>query len=127
MRWILRFMLFGLVSCAGFEKACSSSCATSIGADWVVVQYTMDGTPLRCWALDGVSVSSETNSDGIYWLSKDGNLVHLSGQYNMVQVEGNRWREAYDELGLTEETCESIHNRHFVPGSGWAFSNDSNN
>lgn len=121
MKWILRLMLLGLVSCAGVEKDCAASCAQSVGADWVVVQYTMDGTPLRCWALDGVSISNEQQSDGIYWLSEDGNLVHLSGQYNMVQVEGNRWREAYAELGLTEEVCEAIHNRRYAPDAGWQF------
>jgi len=39
----------------------------------------------------------------------------------MVQVEANRWREAYAELGLTEEVCEAVHNRRFTLDGGWQF------
>ena len=127
MRWILRFILLGLVSCAGVERSCSACGAGAMGSDWVVVQYAMDGTPLRCWSLEDVSVANETNSDGIYWLSEGGNLVHLSGQYNMIQVQTGRWEQAYEELGLSKQVCEAIHDRHFVPNSGWTFSDDSNN
>ena len=123
MKSILRLMLIFLCSsCAGFERKCSATCASSVGADWIVVQYTVAGDPLRCWRLEDVSVSNEQSSDGIYWLSDDGNLVHISGQYNMVQVEGNRWREGYAELGLTESLCEQIHDRRYsLENGGWRF------
>jgi len=122
MKWILRLMLFALCSCAGVDRACSATCASGLGADWIVVQYTMAGDPIRCWKLEAVSVSNETNSDGIYWLSEDGNLVHISSQYNMVQVEGERWREGFAELGLTESLCEDIHDRRYsLENGGWRF------
>lgn len=114
-------ILFGVVlqSCAGWEKGCSSGCASSLGADWIIVQYTMSGEPFRCWALENVSVDNEAQSDGIYWLTPTRNLVHISGTYNRVQVVGNRWDEGYAEVGLTEAGCSAIHSRVFNVGEGY--------
>lgn len=102
-------MLF--VGCAGTARNCSSCNATSFGADWIVVQMGMDGTPYRCWELRDTSIANEEGSDGIYWLSQDGNLVHISGHYNRVQVVRGRWDEAFAELGLTAATCRAVHER----------------
>jgi hypothetical protein len=97
-----------LSGCAGMERGCSSYNANAFGADWVIVQMDDRGSPYRCWTLNDVSVSNEEASDGIYWLSPNGHLVHISGHYNRVQVEGSRWDEAYRELGLTEELCRRV-------------------
>lgn len=105
--FVFLFAVF-LSGCAGFQRGCSSSIAASLGADWVVVQMDDRGVPYRCWTLEDTSITNEENSDGIYWLSPNGHLVHISGHYNRVQVEGGRWAEAYQELGLTAELCRSV-------------------
>jgi hypothetical protein len=97
-----------LIGCAGTYRDCSSGCAGEFGADWVIVQVATDGQPFRCWDLHNVAVTNESNTDGIYWQDSHGNLVHISGFYNRVQVTGGHWNEAFDQLGLTRETCTAI-------------------
>ena len=104
-----------LVGCAGMERDCASCTATSFGGDWVVVQMDYTGKPFRCWELHNVSVSNEQHSDGIYWASQFGHLVHLSNMYNRVQVSGGDWANAYAEVGLTQATCTAIRTRTFDP------------
>ncbi len=92
--------------CAGFGRAWSSGCAQNFGADWVIVQYRMDGTPFHCWKLRNTSVTNETQSDGIYW--KDGgsgNLVHVAGWYNRVQVFAGGYEGASLLLGVESAKC----------------------
>lgn len=107
----LLLLLTFLSGCAGLQRGCSSGVASSFGADWVIVQMDDEGIPYRCWTLEDTSVTNEEGSDGIYWLSPNGHLVHISGHYNRVQVEGGRWREAYQELGLTEDLCRAVQSR----------------
>lgn len=112
------FWLALLAGCAGFQKDCIGTMAEGFGADWIIVQTDLSGRPFRCWALKDVSVSNESASDGIWWQTEGGNLVHISGLYNRVQVKGDRWDEAYAELGLTEEVCEAVHSAKFDPAEG---------
>lgn len=99
-----------LSGCAGMVRGCSSEMATSFGADWVVVQLDMNGTPFRCWQLNNTSITNESASDGIYWLDNEtGHLVHISGLYNRVQVRNGEWSSAFAELGLDAETCGRIY------------------
>jgi len=102
---IFALLLFLLCSCAGFSRNCSSWCADRVGADWLVVQWTASGNTVRCWELHGVSIANEENSDGIYWESVDGHLVHISGHYNRVQVKNKGWKKAYEELGIPNALC----------------------
>jgi hypothetical protein len=97
--------LLFIASCDGFMRGCSSDVANHLGADWVIVQYNNAGDPIQCWQLTDVSVANEEASDGIYWLSEDGHLVHISGWYNRVQVEGDRWDQAASELEVDLKTC----------------------
>jgi len=110
-RFSIAFLLLLLVGCAGLSRECSSCWAGSVGADWVVVQMTLDGHAFRCWELPSTSISNEDGSDGIYWKSPTGHLVHISGMYNRVQVEGGNWESAYQELGLSREACKLIGER----------------
>jgi hypothetical protein len=104
-----------LAGCAGASRACSSGCADNFGADWVVVQMDNDGRPYRCWELKDTSVSSESG-DGIYWKDdKSGNLVHISGHFNRVQVVGSNWTHAFAALGLTAETCHEVAGQAYDP------------
>lgn len=95
------------IGCAGMQRGCSSCNASSFGADWIAVQYNATGEPINCWQLPNTSVDNESQSDGIYWLDKNtGNLVHISGWYNRVQVNDRRWEEAAKSLGVDLNRCK---------------------
>jgi len=116
--WTLFLLLTG---CAGMERDCSSMGASSFGADWVITQMDTRGRPFRCWALRNTSVTNEPQSDGIYWQSPDGQLVHISGNYNRVQVVSGHWAAAYRELGLTRGSCEKIAGAQYTPGEDYTY------
>lgn len=102
-RFIAMLLLTG---CAGWDRSCSSSCATSFGADWLIVQYRFDGEPINCWQLNNTSVTNEPSSDGIYWKdSSTGHLVHISGWYNRVQVENGNFETAAAVVGVDVNRC----------------------
>lgn len=104
-----------LAGCASTSRACASCDAENFGADWVVVQMDNDGRPYRCWVLHDVSISSESG-DGVYWKDADsGNLIHISGHFNRVQVVGRNLDNAYTTLGLTEDTCAKVRGQMYDP------------
>ena len=105
-RWFALCVLVVLSGCAGTARSCSSFSAESFGADWIVVQYRTDGTPLNCWKLKNASITNEQGSDGIYWKDPEsGHLVHISGWYNRVQVTGNNYEEAARLVGVDMGAC----------------------
>lgn len=93
-----------LVGCAGTSRSCASCNAENFGADWIIVQYRVDGVPINCWQLRQVSVANEQGSDGIYWATPSGNLIHISGWYNRVQVKGS-FESAAKEVGIDLAAC----------------------
>lgn len=99
-----------LCGCASFERDCTSCTATTLGSDWLVVQISaLDGKPIRCWQLSNASLDSEERSDGINWKDTvNGNMVHISGFYNYVQVRTGQWDTAFRQLGLTEGLCKQL-------------------
>jgi hypothetical protein len=110
--------LWMVAGCAGMERGCSAWEARSFGADWVVVQMDTEGRPFRCWELHRVSISNEQSSDGIYWVdAQSGNLVHISGLYNSVQVINSRWDAAFAEVGLTRDSCKLVHDSRYDPAT----------
>ena len=119
-RIITLLIVIMATGCAGISRKCSSCWAKNIGADWLVVELReMDGAPYRCWELKGVSLDNEENSDGIYW--KDGgtgNLIHISGSYDYIQVKSNNWDAAYSFFGLTRESCRLIRDSIYNPRTG---------
>ena len=99
--------LLFLAGCAGLSKDCSSCNAESFGADWIIVQQSsLTGQAIKCWQLHNVSVSNEGGSDGIWWKDEYGNLIHISGNYNRVQVSDGKFKEAADSLGVVLEKCK---------------------
>ena len=102
--WSIVLCLVFVSACAGVQRDCSTCTAGSLGADWVSVQYANDGKAIACWKLDDVAVSNEEGSDGIFWL-QGGHLVHISGWYNRVQVDGGRYADAAKLLGVDLERC----------------------
>lgn len=95
-----------IAGCAGMERGCASSCAQNFASDWIVAQYETAGKPFNCWRLQNTSITNEPSSDGIYWLDRDsGNLVHISGWYNRVQVNKGNWEKAAKAVGVSLEKC----------------------
>lgn len=81
-RWFTKFRwlpLIALFGCAGVQKSCAAGCASSFGADWIVVQYNNNSDVMKHWCLKNTSVDNEGHSDGIWWQDTQGHLVHLSG------------------------------------------------
>lgn len=117
LKRILPMLFIVMGGCAYLDRGCSSCGATYLGADWVVVELTeAGGKPYRCWELTSTTVTSEQNSDGIYWKdSRTGNLIHVSGSYDYVQVKGGNWSQAFAQLGLTKETCALVRARRYDP------------
>jgi hypothetical protein len=107
------------VSWEGVSRDCSGCWAERTGADWVIVQLDLNGRPFRCWELEGAAITNEERSDGIWWEDEHGNLVHISGLYNRVQVRGDNWDEAFASLGLTRGVCRAIRDHRVrVPDGG---------
>lgn len=101
----LLFLCVLLTGCTGLVRGCSSFSAEQFGGNWLIAQYRMDGTVLNCWKLANVSVTNEHQSDGIYWKSSSGHLIHLSGWYIRVQVEGHNWIGAARDIGVALDNC----------------------
>jgi len=103
-RFLLLFLF--VAGCAGTSRSCSSCNAESFGANWVVVQYRFDGIPINCWKISDSSITNEPHSDGIYW-EDHGQLVHISGWYNRVQVMGNDYERAAKSIGVEISRCSN--------------------
>jgi hypothetical protein len=101
--WWLTLLL--LCGCAGLSRDLQSCGASSFGSDWLVLQYGYDGKPINCWKLQTTAISNEERSDGIYWKSPSGHLVHISGWYNRVQVDHNDYEGAAKQLGVSLASC----------------------
>ena len=105
MKSYLKYLPFlFLVGCAGLQKDCASCEAENFGGDWIIVQYAYDGHPINCWNERGASISNEKASDGIFWTHK-GNLIHISGWYNRVQVYGGNYVDAEKSLNIDLTRC----------------------
>jgi hypothetical protein len=108
---ILIIMVLGYFGRTSVSRGCSNFSAKYTGADWIIVKTDLEGKPFRCWELRNVSIVNEENSDGIYWKdSSTGNLIHISGFYDRVQVSNNNWDKAFRTLNLTRNTCQQIRN-----------------
>ena len=92
--------------------------ATTYGADWVVVELRYDGTPFRCWELENVTLTSEMESDGIWWQLRGGPIVHVSGVYDYVQVIDGDWEGAFEQINMTRLACTAVNTAVYSPDSG---------
>jgi len=102
-RWV--WLLLVCVGCASIDRDCASCGASNFGGDWIVLQYGFDGTPINCWQLRNVAIENEHATDGIYWQSSDGHLVHISGWYNRAQVTNGDFAGAARQLGINLASC----------------------
>lgn len=109
-RFVTAMLLLGMATgFVGWNRNCAKSCAENVGSDWIVVQYSAVGETLHCWRLKGVGITNEGHSDGIYWQAPSGNLVHISGWYNRIQIGGfrdsERWNKAAEDLHVNLAKC----------------------
>jgi len=104
-KWVLLLALSFVGGCDGCMRSCAADWAETTGADWLIVQYDMAGEPFGCWIQRDVSVTNEDGSDGIYWKSDTGHLVHVSGWYNRVQVDGGDFAGSAALLGVDPALC----------------------
>jgi hypothetical protein len=88
---------------AGMSRGIQKWSVSAYGSDWLVVQYTQDGSIISVWELKDKSVASESNSDGINFVDDHGNMVHLAGHYVYVQV--------YGEEGLNQARKQLVEGR----------------
>jgi hypothetical protein len=98
-------MLLLLCGCAGISRDFQSCGASNFGSDWIVLQYGYDGKPINCWKLADTAITNEQRTDGIYWQSPTGHLVHISGWYNRVQVDHGDYAGAAGQLGIELSSC----------------------
>ena len=107
LKYLARIVpLLLLASCASWDRGCSGCVAENFGADWVVITNGTDGHIVNCWRLKETSVTNEPASDGIWWKdSVTGHLIHISGWYSRVQVEGGNFDTAAHQLGVDLTRC----------------------
>lgn len=78
----------GAVLCsgpAGMKTTLLGWTASAYGSDWLIVQYAQSGCVITHWNLKNEAVQNEDRSDGIYFVTEEGAVVHLSGHYAYVQ------------------------------------------
>lgn len=124
---IIRWIIIGVVvlvgsgllisECRGCQRKAQDIWAGGVGADWIIIERRLDGTPYQCWMLEDVSVANEGSSDGIYWENENGNLIHISGSYDRVQVLNDHWSDALEEINMTREACNKVQSRTYDPGT----------
>ena len=98
---LLALVISGVLMCAGpagLKTGLSSWQASAYGSDWLVVQYAQSGCTIATWELRDEAIKNEGDSDGIYFVSEGGAVVHLSGHY--VYVQSPTPKEAAQLLGL---------------------------
>ena len=85
---IALLVISGVVVCygpAGIKTKFLSWNASAYGSDWLVVQYAQNGCVITSWELEDEAIRNEKDSDGIYFVTEEGPVVHLSGHYIYVQ------------------------------------------
>jgi hypothetical protein len=70
----------------GCSRRVSAWSASAYGSDWLVVHHAQDGSIINYWELRDKSIGNEKESDGIFFIDNDGNVVHLSGHYVYMQT-----------------------------------------
>ena len=84
---------------AGIKTTFSGWQASAYGSDWLVVQYAQSGCVITSWELEDEAVQNESSSDGIFFVTEEGPVVHLSGHYAYVQSPDSQVRKDLLEVG----------------------------
>lgn len=57
--------------------------------NWLVIKEDVFGNTIKYWELKNKSISLEKNSNGIFFLDENENIIHLSGFYTYILVKTN--------------------------------------
>lgn len=109
---ILAIVTICVYAIPGCNRYATSLWFNAVGGDWIIVQISYDGTPINCWKLEDVSVTNESQSDGIAWKNSDGNMMHIAGWYNWTQVYNDNFAAAAKSLGVE---LDKIQNGKYLP------------
>jgi hypothetical protein len=87
-------LIFAFVGPAGLRNEFFAWKASAYGSDWLVVQYSLDGSVNNYWELKNSAIHNEKQSDGIYFTTDHG-VIHLSGNYLYIQNPTDEARTLY--------------------------------
>ncbi len=99
-------IIVGIIVCygpAGIKTGVYGWKASAYGSDWLVVQYAQSGCVITSWELENEAVQNESSSDGIYFVTEKGPVVHLSGHYTFVQNPDDIVRQDLLSVGNCSE------------------------
>jgi len=82
------FIVVYLIGISRIHTWYSTWRASTYGANWLVIERANNGAVLNYWELRKTTIMSEKGSDGIFFPDKDGLMVHLSGKYIYIEVNG---------------------------------------
>jgi len=99
---IVGLVLFLMVGPQGCKARMSSWKASAYGSDWIVIQYAQNGDVVNSWELRNKAIKNEQQSDGIYFVDSNNNVIHLSGHYTYIQIADGNW-DAAKEKYLTKQ------------------------
>jgi hypothetical protein len=93
--WIIVVVIIiVLLACIGFvigpnriNRFWENYKSDAYGSDWLVIKENMNGDAIHYWELKNTSIGNEENSDGIYFLDGNEDIVHLSGFYTYIEVK----------------------------------------
>jgi hypothetical protein len=92
--------------CAKFNaqrEAAGGGLIGSYNGDYIV-RNDSGGVIMDVWVLSNTIVSSETNSDGWFFVDSNGNVVHLGGDCKVIRVKDKSLLSKYHEYHREFET-----------------------
>lgn len=96
----------------------TSAALSNEGSGAVIVKYTADGVPFRCWLASGVFVEV-VEHQLVQWVTYQGNRVQITAPFVVVIVPEDAWGDAFAQLGLSRETCLTLNRSVYLPDKGW--------
>lgn len=75
----------------------------STGTNWVVVQLSSQGVPIKCFSIQDRVVSY--TATGLSWHGYYDEEVVISIPYRAARVDNERWETAYTSVGLSAKVC----------------------
>ena len=103
MTGIVLLIALAVIGPNGIKTGCAGWQASVYGSDWIVVQYAQSGCVLSSWELKDEAIENEDGSDGIFFVSEEGDVVHLSGHYTYVQDPTEKTKTMLLRTGYCQE------------------------
>lgn len=78
----------------------------SEGANWVVVQLSSQGVPIKCFSVQDRLISYTPT--GLAWQGYYDEQISISMPYRAARVDNERWEAAYTSVGLSAKVCAML-------------------